>query len=171
MISLKEEPVEPIPTGDRFLPSAMLWRRWRKHVDPETSISGGAMPKILIIDDDVQLCTALQVHLEKENHSVLCVGSGVDALETVEQETPNLILLDLAMPDLDGIRILDQLKHSVIAWDIPVVVFTAKGDLDDRERTLRMGATRYLQKPLSPKELAIAIAAVLRGSATAPQER
>jgi DNA-binding response OmpR family regulator len=122
------------------------------------------MPKILIIDDDVQLCTALQVHLEKENHAVLVVDSGVGALQAAEEENPNLILLDLAIPGLDGIEVLNQLKHSVITWDIPVMIVTAQGDLDDRERTLRMGATRYLQKPLSPKDLAIEIADLLRGS-------
>ncbi len=125
------------------------------------------MPKILIVDDDVQLCMALQVHLEKENHCVLVVDNGAAALQVAEEETPNLILLDLAMPDLDGIRVLDQLKHSVIAWDIPVMVVTAQGDLDDRERTLRMGAARYLQKPLSPKELIAEITGLLGNTSSA----
>jgi DNA-binding response OmpR family regulator len=124
------------------------------------------MPKILIIDDDVQLCTALQVHLEKENHRVLVVDNGAAALQAAEEENPNLILLDLAMPDIDGIKILDQLKHSVIAWDIPIIIVTAQGDLDSRERTLRMGAARYLQKPLSPKDLALEIAYLLGNMAS-----
>jgi DNA-binding response OmpR family regulator len=124
------------------------------------------MPKILIIDDDVQLCTALQVHLEKENHRVLVVDNGAAALQAAEEENPNLILLDLAMPDIDGIKILDQLKHSVIAWDIPIIIVTAQGDLDSRERTLRMGAARYLQKPQSPKDLALEIACLLGNMAS-----
>ncbi len=125
------------------------------------------MPKILIVDDDVQLCTALQVHLEKENHCVLVVDNGAAALQVAEEENPNLILLDLAIPELDGIGVLDQLKRSMYAWDIPIMVLTAQGDLDDRERTLRMGAARYLQKPLSPKDLAFEITGLLGNMASA----
>lgn len=120
------------------------------------------MEKILIIDDDVQLCTALQVRLEKENYRVLIVDRGRGALETAEGETPNLILLDLAMPDMDGIEVLHQLKHNVLTWDIPVMVVTAKGDFDDRERSLRLGATRYIQKPLTLRELVTEISRLLR---------
>jgi DNA-binding response OmpR family regulator len=125
------------------------------------------MAKILIVDDDVQLCTALQVHLEKEHYSVLIVNDGAAALQVAEEETLHLILLDLAIPKLDGIGVLDRLKRSIHAWNIPIMVFTAQGDLDDRERTLRMGAARYLQKPLSPKDLASEITGLLGSMASA----
>jgi DNA-binding response OmpR family regulator len=135
-------------------------------LDPQYG-SGDIMPKILIVDDDVQLCTALQVHLEKEDHRVLIVNDGAAALQVAEEETPHLILLDLAIPKLDGIGVLGQLKRSIIAWNIPILVFTAHGNLDDRERTLRMGAARYLQKPLSPKDLACEIRGLLGSMASA----
>jgi DNA-binding response OmpR family regulator len=129
--------------------------------------SGDIMPKILIVDDDVELCTALQVHLEKEHHRVLIVNDGATALQVAEEETPHLILLDLAIPKMDGIGVLHRLKRSMYAWNIPIMVVTAQGDLDDRERTLRMGAARYLQKPLSPKDLAWEIRGLLGSMASA----
>ncbi|MBC7234761.1 MAG: response regulator [Chloroflexi bacterium] len=107
------------------------------------------MPKILIIDDDTQLCAALRVRLEKQNYDVLTASNGADGLDLAKQESPQLIVLDLAMPDIDGLQILGYLKHQATTSDIPVLVVTARGQIGDHERAMLMGATRFLLKPLS----------------------
>ena len=125
------------------------------------------MHRILIIDDDIQRSSALQVWLERENLEVLTADSGRQGLQVAEQQNPNLIVLDLAMPDLDGLEVLDELKHNAITWDIPVMILTAKDGATDRERTLRLGASRFLQKPFSPRDLLTEIGRILDSAAMA----
>lgn len=120
------------------------------------------MSKILIIDDDIPLLTSLQVRLEKEDFQVLTAESGTEGVKAAKREKPNLIVLDLAMPDIDGVQVLDQLRKSIVTWEIPVVVLAAEGTPENRERIRQLGVSRFLQKPFSPQHLVSEIVGVLR---------
>jgi DNA-binding response OmpR family regulator len=111
------------------------------------------MPKILVIDDDVYTRQALQFRLEKERFQVVMASEGREAVTMAERERPDLIVLDLVMPDIDGVQVLEQLRENVVTWEIPVVVFTARGDAESRADTQRLGALRFLQKPFSLRRL------------------
>ncbi len=120
------------------------------------------MPKILVIDDDAYIRMVLRFRLEKENWQVLTANDGAHGLEVAAQENPDLIVLDLAMPEIDGIQVLDQLHHNQVTWDIPVVVLSARSDPESRESSHRLGASRFLQKPFSPRHLVSEISRLLR---------
>jgi two-component system alkaline phosphatase synthesis response regulator PhoP len=118
--------------------------------------------KILIIDDDELVRMALQSRLEKENFDVVTAGNGPEGLQLAGTEAPQLIILDLEMPELDGVEVLDRLRHDVLTWEIPVMVLSASGDPAKREETQRLGISRFLTKPFSPRELVTEVARVLR---------
>ena len=127
------------------------------------------MPKILIIDDDDNLRKAFQVRLEKENFQVFTAESGAEGITTAERENPNLIVLDLAMPDIDGLEVLDQLQKNIVTWEIPVVVLTARSATENRERSRQLGAIRFLQKPFSPRHLISEITRILKEAGSTSQ--
>jgi len=126
------------------------------------------MPTILVIDDDVYLRMALQVSLEKEDFEVLTAIGGREGLDVAARENPDLIVLDLAMPDLDGTDVLGQLRDDIVTWDIPVVVFTARGDSESRAQSQRLGAMRFMQKPFSLNRLVSEIKRILGGRDSQP---
>ncbi|MFP3897063.1 MAG: PleD family two-component system response regulator [Anaerolineales bacterium] len=111
------------------------------------------MSKILIIEDDNYTVKALQSRLEKENFEVITAESGHRGLELARESSPLLIVLDLVMPDIDGLEVLEQLRQDVVTWDTPVVVLTARQDHESRERSRQLGVLRFFRKPFSPKSL------------------
>ena len=111
------------------------------------------MKKILIIDDDAQVQDTLKLQLHSEDYEVISAACGCDGLAAAKDESPELIVLDLSMPDIDGIEVLRQLKDNIITWDIPVVVFTAREDMQSREQSALHGVLRFLRKPFSPKRV------------------
>lgn len=130
---------------------------------PADKVSGH-VAKILIIDDDELVRMALQFRLEKEHFDVVTADSGVKGIEMAEHESPQLIVLDLEMRDINGIEVLDRLRHNIVTWEIPVMILSASGDPVAREETRRLGIARYLKKPFSPRQLVSEITRVL-GSA------
>jgi DNA-binding response OmpR family regulator len=122
------------------------------------------MPKILVIDDDAHMRTVLQFRLEKEDYQVFIAGDGAQGIRDAEREHPDLIVLDLVMPNLDGIEVLEQLRQSVVTWNTPVFVLTAHPDPEMRAQSHRLGAARFLQKPFSPRFLVSEISRVLDGA-------
>lgn len=122
------------------------------------------MSKILIIDDDSYVRTSLQVRLEKEDFQVFTAENGAQGICVAEHENPNLIVLDLVMPDLDGLDVLDYLRSSMVTWDTPVVVLTARGDSESLKRTRQLGASCFLRKPFSPRCVVSEISRVLHGA-------
>lgn len=122
--------------------------------------------KILIIDDDEPVRSALRSRFEGEGFEVITAENGCQGLGAAKQENPNLIILDLAMPDIDGLAVLDDLRNDIITWDIPVVVLSARADPESQERSRQLGVRRFFQKPLSPRILARAIKDLLNGIAT-----
>ncbi len=120
------------------------------------------MKKILIIDDDIYVGNVLEEALTKEGYCVSRAYSGTEALLVLSRSKPDLVLLDLMLPGLNGEEVLPQIKG------IPVIVVSAKVDVDDKVELLLGGAADYITKPFNTKELLARIAVQLRTPATAP---
>jgi two-component system KDP operon response regulator KdpE len=114
---------------------------------------------ILIVDDEPRMVRFVRMNLELEGYQVAQAGSGLEALEKVRDELPDLVLLDVMMPEMDGFETLARLRE---ISTVPVIMLTVKGDEEDRIRGLELGADDYVTKPFSPRELASRIRAVLR---------
>lgn len=129
-----------------------------------------AFPKILVVEDDPNIVKLLRYTLEKENFSVRSSRSGEEALKIIKEELPDLILLDVMLPGVDGFEVCKTLKKNPNLASIPVVMLTAKGEEVDRVVGLELGADDYVTKPFSPRELALRVKAVLKrkGPAGAP---
>lgn len=109
------------------------------------------MPKcILVVDDDEMNLKRTKMILEKQ-YNVILAGSGQDALKKLGREPIDLVLLDIAMPGMDGIETFEYMKD--LSVDVPVIFLTASGDEDDVRRAINLGAVNYLKKPFFPPEL------------------
>lgn len=115
--------------------------------------------RILIVDDEARMRRFVRMNLELEGYDVLEADNGVAALQRVRDDMPDLVLLDVMMPDLDGFETLERLREMSAA---PVIMLTVKGDEEDRIKGLDLGADDYITKPFSPRELVSRIRAVLR---------
>jgi DNA-binding response OmpR family regulator len=119
---------------------------------------------VLVVEDEKQIRDVLRRYLERAGYAVLTTGSGAQALELLTDRAVDLAVLDLGLPDVDGLEVLRQ-AHAVA--DIPVLVLTARSALEDRIAGLRLGADDYVSKPFSPTEVVLRVQAVLaraRGS-------
>jgi two-component system KDP operon response regulator KdpE len=114
---------------------------------------------ILIVDDEPRMVRFVRMNLELEGFQVSEAGTGMEALERVRDDLPDLVLLDVMMPEMDGFETLARLRE---ISTVPVIMLTVKGDEEDRIRGLELGADDYVTKPFSPRELASRIRAVLR---------
>jgi DNA-binding response OmpR family regulator len=101
----------------------------------------------------------IQLNLEHDGFQVISAYNGREALEQVRSQLPNLVLLDVMMPDLDGFEVLKRIREQS---SVPIIMLTAKGEEDDRVRGLELGADDYITKPFSPRELVSRVRAVLR---------
>jgi two-component system, OmpR family, alkaline phosphatase synthesis response regulator PhoP len=117
---------------------------------------------VLIVEDEEDIRELVSYNLLKEGYQVAGVGSGEDALTAVESKTPDLILLDIMLPGLDGLRVCRKLKDNPAFAPIPIIMLTAKGEEPDIVAGLNMGADDYVTKPFSPKVLLARVQAVLR---------
>src|SRR5438874_2209001 len=118
------------------------------------------MQRLLIIEDELPMRTALKDCLEAEGYRVLTAADGESGLQLALKEKPNLILLDIMMPRLDGYALCAELRR--LANPVPVLMLTAKGQVEDRVRGLDVGADDYLVKPFSTDELLARVRALLR---------
>ena len=121
------------------------------------------MKKILLVDDEVDILEFLKYNLEQEGFEVLVSGNGKDALEKIFQK-PDLVVLDIMMPGMDGFELYKQIKSSKSIQDIPIIFLTAKSSETDEIKGLDLGASDYIQKPISPKKLIARIKSNLRKS-------
>jgi len=126
-----------------------------------------ANEKILIADDDRNICELLRLYLEKENYTVVLAGNGEEALAKFNAENPDLILLDIMMPLLDGWQVCREIRKKS---DCPIIMITAKGETFDKVLGLELGADDYVVKPFEPKEIIARIKAVLRRTGKTPAE-
>ena len=116
--------------------------------------------RILIVEDEVPMRTALRDCLESEGYRVLTAADGASGLERAVREKPDLILLDIMMPRLDGYAVCAQLRR--LSNPVPLLMLTAKGQIEDRVRGLDAGADDYLVKPFSTEELLARVRSLLR---------
>jgi len=121
------------------------------------------MTSILIVEDNEDLAFGLRNNLEIEGYSVRIASDGVKGLARIRQTKPDLVILDLMLPNLDGVRVLRALADS--GPDVPVLVLTARGEETDKVRALRLGADDYVTKPFGLLELLARVEALLRRSA------
>ncbi|WP_433326564.1 response regulator transcription factor [Spirillospora sp. CA-294931] len=119
------------------------------------------MASVLVVEDDANVRTALIRELSARSHVVRSVGTAMDALREVTQATPDVVILDLGLPDLDGAEVLKMLRG---ISDVPVIIATARDDEPEIVRLLNAGADDYLIKPFSAEHLSARLAAVLRRS-------
>ncbi len=115
--------------------------------------------KILVVDDEKRMVRFIQLNLEQDGFQVITAYNGEEALEQVRTQLPDLVLLDIMMPDISGFEVLEKIRE---VSTVPVIMLTAKGEEDDRIRGLELGADDYITKPFSPRELVSRIKAVLR---------
>jgi two-component system KDP operon response regulator KdpE len=115
--------------------------------------------RILVVDDEARMRRFIRMNLDLEGYDVSEAENGLVALSKVRDELPDLVLLDVMMPDLDGFETLERIRQ---VSSVPVIMLTVKGDEEDRIRGLDLGADDYVAKPFSPRELSSRIRAVLR---------
>ena len=119
------------------------------------------MDKILIVDDDQNICELLRLYIEKEGFSTVIANDGKQALEIFEEENPVLIMLDIMLPGLDGWQVCREIRKKS---QVPIIMLTAKGEVFDKVLGLELGADDYVVKPFEAKEVVARIKAVLRRS-------
>lgn len=117
---------------------------------------------VLVVEDEEDILELVAYNLRKEGYQVTCAKTGEEALRITRAEMPNLIVLDLMLPELDGLEVCRYLKRDTQTQHIPVVMLTAKGEESDIVAGLELGADDYVTKPFSPKVLMARIRAVLR---------
>ena len=128
------------------------------------------MPKgrILIVDDEEDILSLVEYNLKKEGYRTIGVKTGEAALQLVEEETPDLIILDLMLPEMDGLEVCRILKSNENTSDIPIIMLTAKGEETDIVVGLEIGADDYVTKPFSPRVLLARTKALLRRKTKEP---
>jgi DNA-binding response OmpR family regulator len=120
------------------------------------------MSKILVVEDDPDIAELIRHYLERAGHAVHRLASGGGALPRLRAEPADLVILDLMLPEVDGLVICQAMRSDPAIAGIPVIMLTARGDEADRVAGLELGADDYVTKPFSPKELTARVAALLR---------
>lgn len=119
-----------------------------------TRIIGDSLTQlVLIVDDEPMARTLLRLMLVRVGFNVSEAEDGYDALEQVQQNLPDIILLDVMMPGMDGFSVCEELRQRKETATLPIIMLSAKTDLDSINKGLRIGATKYLTKPISPEDL------------------
>ncbi len=124
-------------------------------------------PHIIVVEDDVSINELIRYNLEREGFAAEGVFNGSDAVRLIEQKSPQLVLLDIMLPGLDGFEVCRRLKEGAKTRNVPVVMITARGSEADIIRGLQLGADDYVIKPFSPKVLVARVRAVLRRDSAA----
>ncbi|MEG1886936.1 MAG: response regulator transcription factor [Oscillospiraceae bacterium] len=120
-----------------------------------------ASAKILIVDDDTNICELLRLYLEKDGFQTIVSNDGEDAVKKAESSNPDLILLDIMLPKLDGWQVCREVRKKS---KVPIIMLTAKGETFDKILGLELGADDYVSKPFDTKEIVARVKAVLRRS-------
>lgn len=126
--------------------------------------------KIVVIEDEPDIMEIVSYNLKREGYSVVGVDRGDAALNIIRNESPNLIILDLMLPGMDGLSICQQMKSDPVVRDIPIIIISAKGEESDIVIGLELGADDYLAKPFSPRELLARVKVVLRRGPVADEQ-
>ncbi len=117
------------------------------------------MSKILVVDDDLNICELLKLYLENDGYTVFTANDGQAAVDTFKNKTPDLVLLDIMLPKMDGWQVCREIRKTSSA---PIIMLTAKGETFDKVLGLELGADDYVVKPFDAKEVMARVKAVLR---------
>lgn len=120
------------------------------------------MARILVVEDSPDIADLLQHYLERAGHQVDALSSGLDVMPHARQQRPDLVILDLMLPGMDGLHVCQALRQDAATSGVPIMMLTARGEEGDRIRGLELGADDYVVKPFSPKEVVARVAALLR---------
>ncbi len=115
--------------------------------------------KVLVIDDDINICELIKLYLEKEGYEIMTAYNGIKAIEAFKEHTPSIVILDIMLPGVDGWQVCREIRK---VSSIPIIMLTAKGETFDKVLGLELGADDYMVKPFEPKELVARVKAVLR---------
>ncbi|MGE0200028.1 MAG: response regulator transcription factor [Candidatus Melainabacteria bacterium] len=126
------------------------------------------MAKIIVIDDDPAIGELVRVNLAMQGHSVLWVENGIKGFALVQQELPDLVILDVMMPEVDGFTVCQRIRKNEATARTPVLMLTALGVLDDKVKGFDVGADDYLVKPFDIPELLVRVRALLRRAGAVP---
>jgi DNA-binding response OmpR family regulator len=124
-------------------------------------------PQILVVDDDQDTVAILARHLEREGFVPIEANSGAQCLKMVHENEVDVILLDLMMPEMDGFQVVKALRDDPVTAEIPIIMITARDDLDARAEGMRLGVSDFLAKPVFRRQLASRVRAQLEVVATA----
>ncbi len=128
-----------------------------------------AREAVLVVEDDEHIRELLEYNLTKEGYRVTAVETGEEGLKAARAKLPDLVLLDLMLPEMDGLEVCRALRRDAKTQDVPVVMVTAKGEEADVVAGLELGADDYITKPFSPRVLVARVRSVLRRRAQEPQ--
>jgi DNA-binding response OmpR family regulator len=120
--------------------------------------------KILVVDDEEDIVNLISLNLEREGHQVIAAGTGEEALELLKANRPDLIVLDLMLPGMQGLETCRHIRGTPVYADIPILILSAKGTEADRIIGLEMGADDYITKPFSVRELVLRVRVALHRS-------
>jgi len=129
-----------------------------------------AKETILAVDDEEDILELVRFNLTREGYEVMCATSGENALKTIKRKSPDLIVLDLMLPGMDGLDVAKVLKSDPNTMNIPIIMLTAKGEEADIVTGLELGADDYVTKPFSPRILIARIRAMLRRKTMKPSD-
>lgn len=124
--------------------------------------------RVLVIEDEEDICELIRYNLTKEGYAVTCVSSGEEGLRLVRELAPEVVILDLMLPGIDGLEVCKQIKRDVAVKDTPIIIVSARGEEGDVVTGLELGADDYVAKPFSPKVLSARVKSVLRRGKSAP---
>jgi two-component system phosphate regulon response regulator PhoB len=122
----------------------------------------GHMHTVLVVDDETDILELVAFNLERQQYKVLTAGDGISAVKIAREKIPDLIVLDVMLPGLDGFGVYRELRADPRTGGIPVLMLTAKGEINDRIAGLELGADDYVTKPFSPRELLLRVKALLK---------
>ena len=126
------------------------------------AITSSEKGPILVVDDDPKIAQLVRAYLEREGFAVASAGDGIAALAAVRQHRPRLIVLDVMLPELDGLSVARRVREES---DVPILMLSARGSVADRVHGIAEGADDYVTKPFSPAELVVRVKAILRRTA------
>ena len=121
-----------------------------------------AEEKILVVDDEEHIQELIKFNLEKSGYKVICADNGIDAIRLAKEQFPQLMLLDLMLPGMDGLDVCKEIRKDSSMSNMPIIMITAKGEEIDKIIGLELGADDYITKPFSVRELIARIKAILR---------
>ncbi len=125
--------------------------------------------RVLIVDDEKDIRELLEFHLQQQGFTTVMASNGEEALEKIDEKLPDLIILDLMMPKLDGAEVCRALKREEQTRRIPIIMLTAKGEEIDRVVGFELGVDDYVAKPFSPRELTLRVKAILKRVTTSTE--